>query len=107
MKYWYQVLCRIVVFLGIPRVVRCRDAKRRTTIILYHDPRPEIFVEHIRFLSKHFTLVALQDFLGWRQEPRAPLPQYSLIVTFDDGNRGNYELLKTIRDYTVQPPIYV
>lgn len=107
MKYWYQVLCRIVVFLGIPRVVRFMVAKRRTTIILYHDPRPEIFEEHIRFLSKHYTFVALQDYLSWREDPRAPLPQYSLIVTFDDGHRGNYELLKTIRDYSVKPTIYV
>lgn len=107
MKYWYQILCRLVVLIGIPQVVKLLFAKRRTTIILYHDPSPDVFEQHVRFLSRHYTFITLQQFLKSLEAPEVTLPPYSLIVTFDDGHKGNYALLQTIRAYSVRPTIYV
>ena len=46
------------------------------------------------------TLVG--DSLNW-----ARVPERALVVTFDDGHRGNHRLLPIFRRYGIRPTIYL
>ncbi len=75
-------------------VWRAITQRRAVTILCFHDPKPDVFASHVRALKKHYTLIALADYLAWRQGTRAQLPTFPLVVTLDDGHRGNFQLLE-------------
>ena len=45
------------------------------------------FARHLDFLQKHYHLTSLKDFINAQREGRS-LPDYSLVLTFDDGFRN-------------------
>jgi peptidoglycan/xylan/chitin deacetylase (PgdA/CDA1 family) len=88
-----------------PSAVRAAT-RRRVTIAFYHDPSPERFGAHARYFVAHYrftTLDAVVDALGsgdWSGSP-----ERALVVTFDDGHRGNHRLLPIFRRYGLRPTI--
>ncbi len=95
-------------FSGLPLLIRETIQRRTTTIVLLHDPDPRVFAKQVAALGRRYTLLPLQTYLEWR-EAGAPgrLPAKSLILTFDDGHRGNAELLETIRSAQVPVTIFL
>jgi peptidoglycan/xylan/chitin deacetylase (PgdA/CDA1 family) len=93
---------------GLPRLIRNTYARNKVTIILYHDPRPEIFERHMAYLSKRYRFITFDNLLSaiesrdWHR-----IPPKALIVTFDDGHRGNYALLDIFKRYGLCPTIYL
>jgi len=89
-------------------LIRNTYARRRVSIVLYHDPSPEHFARHLAYYAKHFTfatLSQLSDALAcgsW-----SCLPTKALVITFDDGHKGNYRLLPLFRQYNVRPTIFL
>lgn len=81
--------------------------KNNVTILLYHDPKPVIFEEHIKFINRHYNFVTLDLLVDaiynkdWKN-----IPNNSIIVTFDDGHINNYDLLDIFRRYKIRPTIY-
>lgn len=93
---------------GITLFVRRIIARRRATIILYHDPTPEQFERHLGYLSRRFhfaTMDVLND--AYASGDWTRLPSRSLIVTFDDGHKGNYRLLPLFRKFNLRPTIFL
>ena len=93
---------------GILLLFRSLYLRHKATIIYYHDPSPQVFEKHMRYLSKHYNIITL-DFLveaihncSW-----AKLPPKSLVITFDDGHKGNFNLLPVFKKYKIVPTIYV
>ena len=92
----------------LPALVRWVQARNKVTIVLYHDPAPEIFEKHLAYLSRRYNFIALSDLVGairtgdWRA-----IRPYSIVLTFDDGHVGNYRLLPLIKKYGVRPTIYL
>jgi peptidoglycan/xylan/chitin deacetylase (PgdA/CDA1 family) len=53
------------------------------------------FQRQIEYLAKNQTVISMTDFLQWFSENR-PLPDNSVMITFDDGYRDVYEIAKPI-----------
>ena len=98
----------LVRWTGLATLIRHTVARNRVSILVYHDPAPEVLERHLRFLVKRYNLISLGDLVDrlgsetWRD-----LPPHALVLTFDDGHRGNAELLDLFRRYDVRPTIYV
>jgi peptidoglycan/xylan/chitin deacetylase (PgdA/CDA1 family) len=102
-----EAAARLIRWSGLPRAVRYA-ARGRVTIAFYHDPTPQVMDAHLRYLRARYafiTLDALVDALRARDWSR--LPERALVLTFDDGHRGNHALLPVFRSHGVRPTIYL
>ncbi|MDD1747305.1 MAG: polysaccharide deacetylase family protein, partial [Methanomassiliicoccales archaeon] len=91
---------------GLPWMIRNTVQRRRATIILYHEVRPELFVEQVRALRKRYRIIPLRLLVDYL-EGRAELPPRSLVITFDDGHAVNHLLLASIRELGVPVSIFL
>lgn len=95
-------------FSGIPYLIREVFCRNKVTVIFYHDPSPEIFKKHMEYLSKQYIFIPLQRLINALYEKDwKNIPAKALIVTLDDGHKGNYELLELFKEYNVCPTIYI
>ena len=92
---------------GIAALWRKLYQHRVATILCYHDPAPEVVTRHLDWLSKHYNMISLEDYLSWRKGQKAQLPSCALVVTLDDGHSGNATLLDVFRHHGVQPAIFL
>ena len=102
-----------------------RHRNRRTlTVVMFHrvlaptDPRfdnspsewtvtTSVFEGCLAFFKRHYNIVSLDDVLG-AQAGGAPLPDFSLLVTFDDGYADNAEYaLPILRKYGFPAVLFV
>lgn len=81
--------------------------RRRITFILFHDIKPDLFEKHVNYLLKHYSIIPLQQYLKARKTPHLKLPPKSLVITLDDGLRGNYGLLPIIKRYDLPITIFL
>jgi peptidoglycan/xylan/chitin deacetylase (PgdA/CDA1 family) len=103
-----EVMCTLFRVSGIPFLVTQVWARRHVAILLYHDPSPEILENHLKYLSRHFQFISLDLLVdAITTKNWAIIPQHSLVITFDDGYAGNYDLLKVFRKYGLRPTIYL
>lgn len=102
------IVSALVRWTGLATLIRHTIARNRVSILVYHDPAPEVLEQHLRFLVERYNVIPLSDLVDrlgsetWRDLPSRPL-----VVTFDDGHRGNAELLDLFRHYGVRPTIYI
>lgn len=106
MNFAFKVISGIVAVLGIHQLIRFLK-RRKTVFILYHNPDPETFKSHLQYLSERYAFISLDDFLGYQNNPSKKLPDYSMVITFDDGHRNNFQLLEVISQFNIRPTIYV
>lgn len=93
---------------GLPWALRTTYIRSRPLVLLYHDPAPEVFDAHLRWLGERFTFTTLTELTTALHEGSlASMPQRSVVVTLDDGHRGNRRLLPILRQHSVRPTIYV
>jgi len=103
-----SAIAAIVRWTGIGRLVRHTVAKRRVSILVYHDPAPEQIEQHLKYLSKRYNFVSLGQVVDAMTNDRwSELPDRSLVLTFDDGHVGNARLVELIDRYGAKPTVYV
>lgn len=91
---------------GVPAVLRWLQGKERVSIICYHDPAPELLARHFEYLQKHYNFVSLTEVLdAW--DNGTALSGRPLVVTLDDGHRGNFALMPVFQRYAVKPTIFL
>jgi peptidoglycan/xylan/chitin deacetylase (PgdA/CDA1 family) len=103
-----SIISALVRWSGLATMIRFTIARNRVSILVYHDPAPDVFERHLRFLVKRYNVIALNELvarLGTKEWDE--LPPRALVITFDDGHRGNAKLLALFRRYGVRPTIYV
>jgi peptidoglycan/xylan/chitin deacetylase (PgdA/CDA1 family) len=100
-----KLLALLFRLSGLPLLIKEIVCRNRATIIVYHDPAPEVFEAHLAYLVSHFNVIPLEQLVQAIQERKIP-PQ-SLCITFDDGHRNNFALLDIIKRYQVSVTIYV
>lgn len=103
-----QSLARLIRFSGLPVLVRETICRKRATIVVYHDPAPEVFEAHLAYLVKRFRIIPLEQLVeAIEQRDWKRIPPKSLCITFDDGHRRNFELLDLVKKYKVPITGYV
>ncbi len=80
----------------IPFFLRFFLQRKKTTIILLHDPKSKHAMNILTVLNKKYNIISLQEYIEMRnnleREEEINIPRRSLIITFDDGHKNNYEL---------------
>jgi len=93
---------------GLPFLFREMLQRRRVTIILYHDPKPEVLEEHFQILKSRYNIIPLQEYVQARRTGNLHrLPLKPLVITLDDGSKGNYALLPVLRRHDVPVTIFL
>jgi len=71
-------------FTLIPFFIREFIQRKKVTIILYHDIKPDTASMHFKALKSKYNVISLKDYIKARKLGKK-LPPKSLIITFDDG----------------------
>jgi peptidoglycan/xylan/chitin deacetylase (PgdA/CDA1 family) len=93
---------------GLPWLLRNTIARNRISILVYHDPKPSVLDKHLRYLTSRYTVVTMDAIItaaesgNWRS-----IPSKALVVTLDDGHRGNIDLIEVFRQHGVVPTIFL
>jgi peptidoglycan/xylan/chitin deacetylase (PgdA/CDA1 family) len=76
--------------------------RRKVTIITYHDPQPETFDAYVSVLKRLYNIVSLAMYVdAMREGTVGKLPPKALIITLDDGHRGNHALRSVLDKHQV------
>ncbi len=92
---------------GAAAAIRHIVAKRRVSVLMYHDPSPDTMAAHLKYLHPRYHGVSLSqvvDAMG--QNTWDDLPDFPLVLTFDDGWKGNVETVDLCRRYGFPVTIY-
>ena len=99
---WLTELYRGPMFLRY----RQRVTSDCVTILLYHRIETDHFRKHLEFLIRTYEFISLHDLARWYQG-KAQLPQKSLVITFDDGWKENFNLLPVIKEFDLPITIFL
>lgn len=102
-----KFIISIVRYSGLPFLLRFVNQKQKITVLLYHDVRPEIFKRQIKFLSKYYNFISVENLLDYLNSKTCKLPAYPVLITFDDGHAGNFNLLDLFEEYKCKPVIFL
>ena len=107
-----ELIKRIIGFIirvsGVLFLMREVFYKDKVTILLYHNPKAELFKRHVEYLIKHYNLIPLDRLVaGIYNKDWSGIPPKSLVITIDDGFKDNYNLLEICKEYNVYPTIYL
>jgi peptidoglycan/xylan/chitin deacetylase (PgdA/CDA1 family) len=86
----------------LPTFVRSTAQRNRVTILVYHDPSPEVFDAHLTKLRQRYSIVPLRQFVSGD-----PLPTRPLVITLDDGHRGNAALGPVLQKHGIPATIFI
>ncbi len=93
---------------GVEGVLRRTLHRGKVGVIVYHDPTPERFEKHMRFLSRRYSFVTMTQLTdALRSGDRSAMPANALVITFDDGHQSNRELRPIFERYGVRPTMYL
>jgi peptidoglycan/xylan/chitin deacetylase (PgdA/CDA1 family) len=96
-----------VRWIGVAPIVRA-IVKRKVAILVYHNPPAVLFERHLAYLAKHYTFLTLDNLVdALHKNDWASIPDGAVVITLDDGLRGNASLLPALSRHGVKPTIYV
>ena len=99
---------RLMRWSGVCHALRRAHHRSHATILFYHDPTPDVLDAHLAWLGERFhftTLERVVDAVNVRDW--SGMPEGALVVTLDDGHRGNHALLPVFQRHGVRPTIYL
>lgn len=83
-KNYYRILS---FFSLIPKFI----LRNRVRILAFHDVKDKTkFEKLINYLNRNYNIISMEDFKRHVLE-NYPLPKYSLLITFDDGDTSVFE----------------
>jgi len=74
-------------------------------ILLYHDIEHELFKGHVEYLNSNYQIITLDEML--RNFSAGIKLKNTFVITFDDGIKENFQLLKTIIRHQIKPTIFI
>jgi len=103
-----EIFALVIRISGIPFLLRKLYVGEKVTIIVYHDPDAFTLDKHFKYLKENYNFVSLDNLVDAVTSGRwADLPDNSIVVAFDDGHKGNFELLNIFKKYNIRPTIYL
>jgi peptidoglycan/xylan/chitin deacetylase (PgdA/CDA1 family) len=101
-----RTIFKIIRFSGLPFLFREIIQRKKITILLFHDISREKAKKTFLCLRGKYHIIGLNDFLH-AVENRTILPDKSLIITFDDGHIGNFDLFPVIKELKIPVTIFL
>jgi peptidoglycan/xylan/chitin deacetylase (PgdA/CDA1 family) len=103
-----ETVAKAIHWSGLPFLIRHAIARKRATIINYHEPAPEVLDRHLAWLARRYAFIPLERLVhAIHARDWSSVPAYALVVTLDDGYRANRAALEVFRKYGVVPTIYL
>jgi peptidoglycan/xylan/chitin deacetylase (PgdA/CDA1 family) len=103
-----NLVCALIRLTLLPALVREIFQRRKVTVLIYHNPSPRAFAEHVAILKRSYNFVSLRRFVDAHLAGAlAALPPKSLVLTFDDGHRGNWALKSLLQELPAPPTIFL
>ena len=102
-----RLICCLLNRSGLPWLIREVYARRKVTIVNYHNPKYDVFEEHAKFYVRNYSFVSIDMVVAALKEGTiSKLPPKPLLVTFDDGYAGNAHLIDIFKRYRIPAVIY-
>lgn len=92
---------------GIPLLLRRFRQRNAVTILCYHDPHPDLLRHHLRALQEFYEFVSLRSYVDWRLGRGPAPPPYAMVITLDDGHRGNVRLANIFSKHAIPATIFL
>lgn len=102
-----RILFALIRLCGIPFFFRELYQREKVTIVLFHDITRKNAEVMFGYLRNHYSLIGLQDLLENYAAGTWNFPKKPLIITFDDGHAGNYELLPVIKEMNIPVTVFL
>ena len=103
-----KIYFKILKISGLPFIIRELVQKNKVTILLFHDINKEIAEKTFLYLKKNYNIISLNEFIKSHQKNcKNRIPKKALIITFDDGHIGNYEILPILKKYNIPITIFL
>ena len=103
-----KLLFMLLRYLGLAKLFRYLKQKDKITILLFHDIDAKTAEQTFKYLSERYNIIDLDTYIEAHQKKDpAQIPKNALIITFDDGHIGNYEMLDAVKKYKVPLTIFL
>ena len=81
---------------------------KKVTILLFHNIRAKNSDHIFKYLTNKYNIIKLSKFIKAIENCNEKiLPPKALIITFDDGHKGNYYLLPILKKYNIPITIFL
>lgn len=101
-------LSQALRLVGAEALTRRTIARRRVSVLAYHDPEPEVFDAHMRFIECNYRMLSMSSLLAALEDGTwSAVPSRSVVITIDDGHKGNHRLLPVLERLPVKPTLYL
>lgn len=80
--------------------------RRKMTILLFHDLGVQDAERDFSWLKRHYNIISLNNYLD-AVTNGGYLPNKAIVITFDDGHIGNYDLLPVIKRLQIPITIFL
>jgi peptidoglycan/xylan/chitin deacetylase (PgdA/CDA1 family) len=101
------IIFKLFRYSGITVLIRELIQKNKVTILLFHDISFDTAEQTFKYLTKKYNIISLDDFVNYRMGKTNQIPPKALIITFDDGFTGNYNLLPIFKKYNLPVTIFL
>lgn len=91
---------------GLPFVFREVFQKNKVSILLFHAIEPKTAEVVFEYLVRNYNIISLNEFIDIYKK-KETFPKKSLVITFDDGHRSNYDLLPLFKKYNIPVTIFL
>ena len=94
-----EAISNLFFVIGLSKLLLVRQTSKKL-VLLYHNPNPRIFSEHIKFLKKHFGFASLHGLLTGKEE--------GIAITFDDAyQKISDDIFPLLKKYQIPAVIFV
>jgi poly-beta-1,6-N-acetyl-D-glucosamine N-deacetylase len=102
-----NIIVGLIYYSGIFHLFKRFIFKKNVSIVLYHDPKTEVFKKHVNFLNRHYNFISIDLLVdAIHNKDWSKIPNNSLVITFDDGHIGNYSLINILKEYNIKSTFY-
>lgn len=101
-----KTLYKLGRFSGLPYLFREFVQSNKVTFLLFHDLKPELAERSFAYLQKRYNVISLSSYLEAIAAKKS-LPKKALVITFDDGYVGNYDLLPVVKRLKIPITIFL
>lgn len=103
-----KLLYKYLRYTGLPFLFKELVQKNKVTILLFHDITPDAAEKAFIYLMNEYNVIDLNLFIeALKGNAGTKIPKKAVIITFDDGLVGNYQLLPLIKKYNIPMTLFL